>query len=342
MSKVKILSFEDALNDTEQYRTQKGNLTRHLLTGNGFSMAYDPKRFSYSALFDVASQALPLDVQQMFTALEVKDFELVMRMYQDAAVVLSQYPQGSKFRQLFERNAEEIRDALARAVSASHPDRPGDIAAKQYTCCRSFLRNFDCIYTLNYDLLPYWAFMQDLETALKHDDGFRQPEDGKAEYVTWDVQNSDNQSVFYLHGALHIFDAGHEVQKYTWCNTGEPLIEQIRSALAANKFPIFVAEGTSNEKYAKIQHSSFLGRAYRSFAKGKSVLFIHGHSLEDTDDHILRLLSNGKRTAIYVSIFGDPTAIQNKKIIKKAQQFSGSADGDDVKFYDAESAHVWS
>jgi hypothetical protein len=64
---------------------------------------------------------------------------------------------------------------------------------------------------VNYDLLLYWALMQrEMPPSIDFDDGFREPDDGPAEYVTWDVQKTGEQNVFYLHGGLHIFDAGSD------------------------------------------------------------------------------------------------------------------------------------
>src|SRR5260370_3491333 len=125
------------------------------------------------------------------------------------------------------------------------------------------------------------------EEILPHilfDDGFRQPDDGQAEYVTWDVQKTGQQNVFYLHGALHIFDAGAELQKFTWSNTGIALIDQIRGALETSRFPLFVAEGSNDSKLERIQHSGFLNRAYRSFAEIGGSLFIFGLSFVDSQE----------------------------------------------------------
>lgn len=254
MGKIEVLSFDEVLKRTD-------GIKKRLLTGNGFSMAWDRERFAYSVLLDRAEDSLPENVQAVFKALKTSDFEVVMRLFRDSSRLLKAY--GDNHTLLVKKLNKEscrIRDALASAIAASHPDMPSDITVKAYTACRKFLSNFECIYTLNYDLLLYWALMQnEISPKLRSDDGFREPEDGPNTYVTWDVQNTNQQNIFYLHGALHIFDAGHEIQKYTWSNTGERLINQIRQALDESKFPIFVAEGRSDEKLAHIQHSNFLG-----------------------------------------------------------------------------------
>lgn len=342
MAKVEVVSFNEALRKTQDVKK------RHLLTGNGFSMAWDHTRFAYSVLLERAGDSLPENVQAVFRSLDTSDFEIVMRLFRDSAKLLDAY--SEKHPTLVKRLAQEankIRDALATAVAASHPARPSMVKDKEYAACRRFLSNFDCIYTLNYDLLLYWALMHDeAGSGPKCDDGFREPEDGPNAYVTWDVQNTNAQNIHYLHGALHIFDAGHEVQKYTWSNTGVPLVDQIRGALDDGKFPIFVSEGRSDEKLTRIQHSSMLGRAYRSFANLGNALFIYGHSLAENDEHILKLIDHGKMDPICIGIYGDSNSQTNQKIIKRGQAIDirrkiHRKKGVDVIFYDAGSAKVW-
>lgn len=179
-------------------------------------------------------------------------------------------------------------------------------------------------------------------------DGFRQPEDGPEDCVVWEVGDAGSQNVFYLHGALHVFDAGAEVQKYTWCNTGVALVDQIREALRENRYPIYVTEGTSESKMKRIQHSAFLSRAFRSFAHIGGSLFVYGHSLANSDEHVLRLIERGTIKKVYVSIYGDPKSKDNQRIITRAQAFKAGRDQSgrrnklEVAFFDAASAKVWS
>jgi hypothetical protein len=141
------------------------------------------------------------------------------------------------------RDADGLREVLVQAIASNHPSRPHDVTQDQYEHARAFLLNFHRIYTVNYDLLLYWTLMQEeLLPAVRCDDGFRTPDAGPTDYVTWDIDGRHEQNVYYLHGALHIFDAGHELKKYTWKNTGVPLIDQIRAALSSNLFPLFVSE----------------------------------------------------------------------------------------------------
>jgi hypothetical protein len=206
------------------------------------------------------------------------------------------------------------------------------------------LAHFNKIYTLNYDLLLYWTLMHDeLEPEVPCDDGFRTPEEGAQEYVTWEPGRY-KQNIYFLHGALHVFDAKVEVQKYTWVNTGIRLIEQIRNALDEGKYPIFVAEGESPQKFERIRHSDFLSKAYRSFQEISGALFVYGHSMADNDDHIIRLIGKGKLSELFVGIYGNPESAANLQIVRKAEYLETMRPRKrplHVEYFDAASAAVW-
>lgn len=336
-----ILTFVQAL---EASATQKH---RHLLLGNGFSIACRPDIFLYGKLFERANfDDLP-KARKVFDALGTNDFERVICALRDFIQISEIYtPNTSCERQTALFDADTLREVLVRTIASSHPERPSDITTSEYRHCKEFVTHFERIYTLNYDLLLYWTLMHDeIEPEIKCDDGFRKPEnDYEAAYVTWEPENTRDQTIYYLHGALHIFDAGVEVQKYTWANTGIALIEQIRDALNRNYFPLFVAEGASKEKMQRIRHSDFLSKTYRSFQPIQGALFLYGHSLAENDDHILRLIGRGKTVQLFVSIFGDPGTVENKGIVQRAKKLPALRSLKhplEVYFYSAESAHVW-
>jgi hypothetical protein len=147
-----------------------------------------------------------------------------------------------------------------------------------------------------------------------------------------------------LHGALHFFDAGTEIQKYTWINTGQRLINQIRDALERDYFPLFVAEGASHEKLDRIMHSEYLAKGKRSFSSIQGALFIHGHSLAANDEHFMKTIEKGKASHLYVGLYGAENGDENKSIKARARRMVQNRSKSkplDVSFYDSESAHVW-
>jgi hypothetical protein len=338
---MKILTFDESLTIA---RTARGKC--HVLLGNGFSRALFDKVFNYTALFERAKAKLSPTAARAFAALGTTHFEEVMRALRHASSLVDIYATSAPdVAKAMEADLDAIRDLLAATIADSHPDRPASIKPEQYASCKLFLEHFDCIYTCNYDLLVYWTLMQDeIPPKMQHDDGFRNPDDPDMPYVVWEVQNTDDQNIHYLHGALHIYDAGHELQKYTWIKTQIPLIDQIRTALKEDKYPLFVSEGTWQEKLERIQHSNYLGRSYRSFAKIGGCLFIYGLSLAPNDEHILTLLDDNKITNVFVGIFGDPSADWNRTMVERAKQLGSNRPKSRpivIHFYDAASAQVW-
>ncbi len=340
-----IIAFEQAL-----AQSTKGK--RHLMLGNGFSIALKPDIFTYEALYSDANFGAVPHAKAIFDALETRDFESVIRVLVNMAQVLTAYDGvPAKLIKQIEADAEAIKTVLVNAIASRHPSRPYDVLDEEYAACRQFLSHFvdNKIFTLNYDVLLYWAMMHEDNDDLGKmcDDGFRAPEDDpEAAYVTW--QQSHSPSVYYLHGALHLFDAGHELQKYTWSRTDLAIIDQIRAALDDNRYPLFVSEGHSTAKLTKIMHSAYLHKALRSLESIKGNLFIFGHSLDENDNHILNLIEHGKITHLFVSIYGDPTTKENQVIIARANQMATRRDQIyngrktlAVDFFDAESAQVW-
>ncbi|EAT14771.1 DUF4917 family protein [Desulfuromonas acetoxidans] len=337
-----MFTFKQAFKDSERYTK------RHLLLGNGFSIACRPDIFVYGKLFERADfSALSPSARHAFEALGTQDFEKVIKALRDASALVALYEDvhGDVPAQMVE-DAEGLREVLVQAIASSHPEWPGELTDVEYAVCRVFLNNFDTVYTLNYDLLLYWVQMHTQPGVNpSSDDGFRKPEDDlEANYVTWEPENSYGQNTWFLHGALHIFDTGTELQKYTWVNTGIRLIEQIRDALERSYFPLFVAEGTSEEKLERIRHNDYLAKAYRSFSSIGGALFIYGHSLAENDEHYLKRIEKGKIRHVYVGIYGDPTSAANKAIISRAKALALARKGKttlDVSFFDAGTTQVW-
>lgn len=356
----KLVSFDEALKAAEQYGK------KHLLLGNGFSIACKPDIFAYGSLFEEAKKTMSKELAAIFVAMGTQDFEEVIRALQHAAAIVSAYnPKLKRTMARMNGDADKLKTDLIQAVAGRHPARPNDITDDRYSACRSFLSNFvgegagGKIYTMNYDLLLYWALMHEEENPaelikLNHDDGFRKDQDDyEAPYVEWQGEGAAHgQNIHYLHGSLHLFDAGYQLQKYTWVNTGKPLVEQANEALKNNLFPVFVAEGDSRSKLTKIQHSAYLHHNFKSFAgvcqtgsRQGTALFVYGHSFAGNDAHVLNMIGYGKIAHLFVSLFGDPASKGNLAIRNAVEHIVGLRPQGhpalQVDFYDAASARVW-
>jgi hypothetical protein len=349
-----LMTFEEAIADSAKFTK------RHLLLGNGFSIACRADIFLYGSLFGQADFGKAPEVIGVFEALGTQDFEAVIRALENAARILPAYvPLGAAAVAKMQDDAATLKEILVETIAKNHPSIPAEISDEQFWACRQFLAHFlgadGQVFTLNYDLLLYWALMHEDEEfgepfELAKNDGFGNDEDDPdADYVVWQGEiGAHDARVHFLHGALHLFDSGSELKKYTWIRKGVPLVEQAREAINNDAFPLFVAEGTNSQKKSKIRHNAYLYQGFKQFTanvkQGKHCFFIFGHSLAANDDHILNRMARGRFPKLYVGIYGDPDLEENKRIIVRAEALRDLRHERwplEVAFYDAASAHVW-
>lgn len=346
---MSVISFQAAIRIANE---SQGKV--HLLLGNGFSIALRPDIFSYTSLFTEANFESSPAVRRVFEQLETTDFEEVVWALEKAAAVLPCYDgELNKISREMRSDAMRIKEVLIETIAGKHPARPFDISDDQYAHCIRFVKNFldvkGKIYTLNYDTLLYWSLMKGKsaelgkEYNLDFDDGFRSaPDDLEAPYVIWNNGESREQNVYYLHGALHLFDAGHELRKYTWNRTDEALVDQSRAAINDGYFPLFVSEGTAESKMKKIEHSGYLHKGLRSVTNIGGTLFIHGMSLSKNDEHIIRIVEKSRKLKkVFIGLYGDPTTDRNLAIIARAEAMKRRNERLEIHFYDSASANVW-
>ena len=352
-----VITFQQAIEDSEDCAK------RNLLLGNGFSIACEPDIFHYGSLFEQTDFSAIPNVRRAFEVLGTQDFEVVIRALEQSSALVSAYLPGSAdAAKTLAEHASGLKELLVATVANNHPDRPGDIEDGRFLGCRQFLANFLAgtkrgkVYTLNYDLLLYWALMHEGDPFEGNPadiitiDGFgSQEDDPDADYVVWKAETTANvQCVHYLHGALHLYDAGAELRKYTWIRSGVPLVDQARGAIAEGLYPVFVSEGASSGKLAKIRHSAYLQHSFKSFfsvmGQANQALFVYGHSLAQNDNHILSNIGRGKCRKVYFSLYGDPESPANQYIARRAEELATMRTRKypmTVRFFDASTANVW-
>jgi hypothetical protein len=348
MPELEMMSFDEAMSWTSQ-----GDETKlALLLGNGFSMSYDSERFSYGALATLAQNRdlLPKFALQVMSASDTPDFESLMRQLQDTVNTLTTLD-AVEYVKLIDELKDAIsgvREALAKSIAGLHPDRPYDIEDSSYASVRRFLDRFPQIYTVSYDLLLYWALMQDVEgDARMPDDGFRDSGVDGDDTVLWNIYDAVFQNVHYLHGALHLYSGSDGLRKITYVRTSEALIDQVRRQLALLRYPLYVAEGESHEKLARINASAYLGKALRSLSGRGNGLMVFGHSLDANDNHILEAIVRSKVRRLSISLYGDPQSSTNQEIQRRAADLSARRRIKkpnmplEAQFFDASSVSLW-
>ena len=332
----KILEFEDAIFRTKDYQ-------RNILLGNGFSMAFDEKRFDYSSLLD--SPSIPFYIKKIFKTFNTSDFEVIIKKIESSAQLLKAYDRRLTTSDRLYQEAINLREKLINRILEIHPLSQNDIEKDRMFKTLVFLSNFYKIFTLNYDCLLYWVllnrddFLERYPNSeiFKMDDGFRPYYNDLA----W--RENETQNVFYLHGALHIYknDYGLICKPH---NDGRYLMDVIKDNIYNNKYPLIVTEGSSTNKLNKIQkeNNKYLSSCYSKLKGIKDVLFIHGHSLDKKDKHIFEAISkNLTIKKVYISLCSKENYQQKRD---KADTFFAKRERGktlDVNFYNADKVDIW-
>lgn len=296
-----------------------------LLIGNGASQAIW-KRFRYASLYEEAkSEELdhPLSEadQAMFAAFSTTNFERVLEALLGTQKVLDaldhDYPQVRE-------RYEGIRMGLVEAVQKVHvkwADVPEDVR-KRFA---GILRGYRYVYSTNYDLLIYWAIMSvDAHGFTDHffDEAF--------DLSDTEISDSDWTRIFYLHGALHLFRHGSRTFKRRR-RPFENLLELFGDPHDEGAIPLFVSEGSSEEKIATINTSDYLGFAYNRFANHDGTLVVFGHSLGDHDAHLLTAMSRREGREIAIGLVPDT---EERTIFQKARLMEKLPEAE-LLFYDS-------
>jgi len=288
------IAFEDAIARTADRR-------RHLLLGNGFSIAAWPG-FGYGALVGTVAGQAPR-IEALFDRFQTVDFERVARALIETRTVLGVHTGTEAVDRAVSDDYADLRRLLVSAITRIHPPTPAALAAGFYPCA-DFLARFigadrpealrGRVFSTSYDLLLYWTLMRRGE-PLVFNDGFH----GRP--LRWEI--SSVQSIFYLHGALHLFEADGVTQKLS---VRDRLVQTIARRIQQRDVPLFISEGSSREKRVRIEESPYLKAASDCLAAAcddpEASLFVFGHSLRDEDAHIFEKVVEGDVAEVFVSV----------------------------------------
>lgn len=337
-----LISFQEAVKQMAPLPGKKS-----LLIGNGFSMAYDSQRFSFTNLLDTAIRQGLIEenseILKVFRRLNTADFEKVIRYLDQTYLIADIYfPNIDKHR--IKQDIRKLKKHLVNTITNNHPDKSTDVDAARSQKCAEFFGSFNRVYSLNYDLLAYWVIMQN---KLSFTDGFGDPETefgedpSSNEYV---VYQDTSHELLFLHGGLHLFDNKTETIKLTFCRTNEALKKQIYLNLLADRYPVFVSEGTSKDKLEKIKHNYYLNHCYKALKKQPGSLMVYGTSLKSNDEHIKKAIIESQFTNIFIGVysedefqeidaFKEKVEARNQRLSKKAQK--------KVTLYNASTVNPW-
>ncbi|HFP7528735.1 TPA: DUF4917 family protein [Campylobacter jejuni] len=337
----KLFEYDEVLKQTDE--------KRHLLLGNGFSMAYDKNRFSFTSLLQSAIDKDIIkensNIHQIFKNNNTSDFEEVVKILENTSKILKIYTQNESLCEQLLEDSKKLKQFLVDIVTNNHPEKITEIPDNKFDSTIEFIKSYDKIYSLNYDLLLYWVtekLREKINDKIIQDktefiDGFHNSDNGND--VVFD-NNSRKNTCFYLHGALHIFDSGDEIIKKTYSRTGRPLKEQITEELNSNRYPVFVSEGTSEQKKTKIIHNAYLNHCYKSLSSIGGNLIVFGTMLKSNDEHIQDAMLKSKVTNIY---FGVSSLEKGQKDLNSFIEKNNNLEKNkkQIFFYNYRTVRIW-
>ena len=341
------MTFEDVVTSL-----QKKHRPMSLLMGNGFSMAYDKDIFSYNALYHFLESQDDELLTKLFGAIKTKNFELVMQQLDTTIALLDAFGEDESVKKKILAASKKLRQSLLKSVKELHPEHVFKIPDTNCEACAKFLHLFldsgGQVFTTNYDLLLYWVLMR--QGTAQHNDGFgrelenplevQKGEDEQWSDLIWGP-NQAKQNIHYLHGALHLFDAGVEIikEQYDWTSY---LIEKITDRLNRGSYPIFVTAGNGSEKLEHIRHNRYLSYCYDRLLGIDGSLVTFGFNFGPYDDHIIDAMNKsakyGARAAealrsVYIGTYSDAD-IKHIESIQSKFKFK-------THLFDAKTVNVW-
>lgn len=283
---------------------------KSILLGKYFSSRIWTK-FKEQSLYKQALEQNPHSIkpeEPIFKNLKTCQFEKVFRELSNTMKVLD----ALKLDQIpIKEHYKNIQQALIYAVKNVHLDwklleDTKDNSENRLSIIREQLRSYKAVYYTAYDLIIYWAI------------NFKDPEGEFVDFF-WNKKNQDftyfnkndtdikpkNEGatkVINLHGGLHLCYEEKEVKKITYKKvddkTGENILDNFQRYWNLEKriIPLFVAEGTAEDKLEVIRSSDYLSFALDEFKKDDNPLVILGQAIainekEDENEHIWRALA---------------------------------------------------
>lgn len=346
----KLQSYQEVIDSLKKKGRKK-----HLLFGNGFSMAYDKNIFSYNALSNFIETAGDPIIKNLFEKLNTKNFELIMQQLDNFCEIAEVFSDDKTLVPKIKASSEKLKSSLIDAVKELHPEHVFKVPEEKSTACISFLKEYlnneGLVFSTNYDLLLYWVLMRngaqnaidgfgrDLETEFDNEHYIAR-DDVEYSELRWGKHKS-NQSIHYLHGTLPIFDTGINIEKVEY-DTEHYLLQNIKDRIDRKAYPIFVTAGNGKEKLTHIMHNKYLSFCYEQLSEIKGSLVTFGFNFGEYDTHIIDAINAAakmgrkipdKLWSVYIGVYSDEDLKHIKNIEKKFRC--------KVTPYNARTVNVW-
>lgn len=334
MFEPKILNFE-----TELAKAAKKNI----IIGNGFGISFDQafgsNYFSWNNLLELCEIEEGSPLCNLLHECNL-DFELAHQKLNNAIDVLFKYGESEYKVGFYQQQVSLLREQLIVAVSASHPNSFVKVSSEMDVKImngRRFLRQFDEIYSLNYDLLLYW--LRCYQKPYIGSDSFC----NSSEDVDLVFSPDDSSNFLFPHGALFLNRNGISATKVR-SSQHVPILALVERNIDNGVFPVTVSEGTGKQKREVIRGNKYLSYCYERLQKVEGSVFTFGCSFMDgKDEHIIQQLLRSPAEKIIVGEYAPDRAraIQLLNEFEQVQKKQGNRRQVQVSIADTSDARIW-
>jgi hypothetical protein len=253
----------------------------NLLIGNGLSISIS-NDFSYSSLREKVTRESSPAVDRLFKKLNTVDFEHLLKKVKDARDVMEAITDGQII--VSQSISDEIRSKLIDAIQCMNPSGPFEHGFDPQQLNKT-LKKYNSTFTTNYDIYLYWARKGD--ECFNIIDFFFD----KGFFDRTNVDRRGRDAIYYLHGALFIFEEDNRVKKISkgsHLTLNEAIHERINNEKG---YPLIITEGSPEEKLSNIKSNEYLSFCYDELRSISGDLDIYGHRLNpDIDGHIINAI----------------------------------------------------
>lgn len=153
----------------------------------------------------------------------------------------------------------------------------------------------------------------------------------------------EEQTIYYLHGTLPLFDTGTHITKAEY-DSEHYLLQNIKDRISKKEYPIFVTAGTSKDKLTHIMHNKYLSYCYEKLSNIQGSLVTFGFNFGEYDEHIIEAINiaakMGKKApkrlwSIYIGVYSNEDLAHIENLVNN-QKFKCK-----VTMYNARTANIW-
>jgi len=217
-----------------------------------------------------------------------------------------------------------VQRALVEAVNQRHVAWT-DVDDDRLTAIRSALQAYKAVFTTSYDLLFYWA--------INHG-GTRQFVDHLWHLPGHYFDTNDSPvwhnrtAVYWIHGALQLYRLGDRRTAKRVNVAGAALLTQFADR---GVLPLYVAEGTADEKRLAIGSSDYLTFCLEALEGEDRDLVVFGQALGPPDQHLVDAVSRHPDRRVAYSVYPSGQLHVNAERARVAQALNR----EDIDFFDS-------